>query len=66
MNKTEDIPLQRSLRIGKATLIDHKNHLVLKTSHPSPLSAHRGFLGSRVFVKCNEYLEELGREPIVW
>lgn len=50
----------------KASLIDPRRHLVLQTSHPSPLSAHRGFLGSGVFVKCNEYLREHGGEPIVW
>ncbi|MBM9602774.1 uracil-DNA glycosylase [Desulfopila inferna] len=50
----------------KAALIDHDNHLVLKTSHPSPLSAHRGFLGSDVFKKCNYYLETRGIEPIQW
>lgn len=50
----------------KAALIDEKKHLILKTSHPSPLSAHRGFLGSGVFVKCNEYLAKLGDEPIEW
>lgn len=50
----------------KAGLIDPHRHLILKTSHPSPLSAHRGFLGSGVFVKCNDYLEEHGREAIVW
>ena len=50
----------------KATLIDPHRHLVLKTSHPSPLSAHRGFLGSGVFVKCNDYLQKHGCEPIVW
>jgi uracil-DNA glycosylase len=50
----------------KAPLIDPRRHLVLKTSHPSPLSAHRGFLGSGVFVKCNDYLRKHGREPIVW
>ena len=48
----------------KAPLIDPRRHLVLKTSHPSPLSAHRGFLGSGVFVKCNEYLLKHGLEPI--
>lgn len=50
----------------KEPLIDRTKHLVLKTSHPSPLSAHRGFLGSGVFVKCNEYLQEHGKEPIEW
>lgn len=50
----------------KAALIDRRKHLVLATSHPSPLSAHRGFLGSNVFVKCNEYLVHHAQEPIVW
>lgn len=50
----------------KATLIDANKHLILKTTHPSPLSAHRGFLGSNVFVQCNEYLRKKGREPINW
>lgn len=50
----------------KAALIDLNKHLVLKTSHPSPLSAHRGFLGSGVFVKCNNYLEKNGLEQIDW
>jgi len=50
----------------KAALIDQNKHLVLKTSHPSPLSAHRGFLGSGVFVKCNRYLSMNGYETIDW
>lgn len=50
----------------KAGLIDLHKHLVLKTSHPSPLSAHRGFLGSGVFVKCNNYLKKNGLEQIDW
>ncbi len=50
----------------KAALIDPKNHLILKTSHPSPLSAHRGFLGSGTFRKCNDYLRETGHSPIRW
>lgn len=50
----------------KAVLIDQNKHLVLATSHPSPLSAHRGFLGSDVFVKCNNYLEKTGQRPIRW
>lgn len=50
----------------KEILIDRNNHLVLKTSHPSPLSAHRGFLGSNVFVRCNDYLESREIEPIRW
>ncbi|MDT8335882.1 MAG: uracil-DNA glycosylase [Desulfurivibrionaceae bacterium] len=50
----------------KAHLIDPRRHLILKTSHPSPLSAHRGFLGSGVFVKCNDYLLKHGGKPIIW
>lgn len=50
----------------KAGLIDSRKHLVLATSHPSPLSAHRGFLGSGVFVRCNDYLQQHGHAPIRW
>ncbi|OGR16948.1 MAG: uracil-DNA glycosylase [Desulfobacterales bacterium GWB2_56_26] len=50
----------------KACLIDPAKHLILATSHPSPLSAHRGFLGSGVFRKCNEYLTLHGLRPIDW
>ncbi len=50
----------------KTALIDRGRHLVLSTSHPSPLSAQNGFLGSGVFVKCNTYLVEHGFEPIIW
>ncbi|MGW8193790.1 MAG: uracil-DNA glycosylase [Desulforhopalus sp.] len=50
----------------KAQLIDRQKHLILATSHPSPLSAHRGFLGSGVFVRCNEYLQKHGNDPIRW
>ena len=50
----------------KSALIDKSKHLVLTTSHPSPLSAHRGFLGSGVFAKCNDYLIEKGQNPIKW
>jgi uracil-DNA glycosylase len=50
----------------KRSLIEGSKHLILATSHPSPLSAHRGFLGSGVFRKCNRYLADNGLEPIVW
>ena len=50
----------------KGLLIDTRRHLILKTSHPSPLSAHRGFLGSGVFVNCNNYLINKGLQPIDW
>lgn len=51
---------------NKKPLIDTSKHLVLESAHPSPLSAHAGFFGSKPFSKCNEYLENHGLEPIVW
>ncbi len=50
----------------KGTIIDRKKHLVLGGPHPSPLSAHRGFLGCGHFKKANEYLEKHGRQIIDW
>lgn len=50
----------------KAELIDEKKHLVLTAPHPSPLSAHRGFLGCKHFSKTNQYLKSKGLEQIVW
>ncbi|WP_136806341.1 uracil-DNA glycosylase [Desulfosediminicola flagellatus] len=50
----------------KERLIDRSKHLILKTSHPSPLSAHRGFLGSGVFTQCNEFLKRNQIDPIRW
>jgi uracil-DNA glycosylase len=51
---------------SKETLIDTSKHLILKTVHPSPLSAYRGFLGSKHFSKCNEYLQKNDIKPIIW
>ncbi len=51
---------------AKGRLIDARRHLVLKAPHPSPLSAHRGFLGCRHFSTANAYLEERGQAPIDW
>lgn len=51
---------------GKKDLIDSTKHLVLTAPHPSPLSAHRGFLGCRHFSKCNEYLRTQQKQTIVW
>lgn len=51
---------------GKAHMIDPSRHLVLKSVHPSPLSAHRGFFGNRHFSRANEYLVQNGIEPIAW
>lgn len=50
----------------KAPLIDEDKHLVLKGIHPSPLSAHRGFFGSRPFTRINQYLVSRGRSEINW
>lgn len=50
----------------KAAFVDTSRHLVLKSVHPSPLSAHNGFFGCQHFSKANTYLAEHGREPIDW
>jgi len=50
----------------KAAFVDQSRHLVLKSAHPSPLSAHNGFLGSRPFSKANHFLEAHGITPIDW
>ncbi len=50
----------------KANHVDRARHLVLEAPHPSPLSAHRGFLGCRHFSKTNAYLVSLGKNPIDW
>jgi uracil-DNA glycosylase len=51
---------------AKGRLIDGKRHRILKAPHPSPLSAHRGFLGCGHFSSTNQYLEETGQTPIDW
>ena len=50
----------------KGAFIDRDKHLVLESVHPSPLSAHRGFLGNGHFSKANDYLTAQGRSPIAW
>lgn len=50
----------------KGAMIDTEKHLVLKAPHPSPLSAHRGFLGCKHFSQANQYLTEKGKEKIDW
>lgn len=50
----------------KETFVMNASHLVLKAPHPSPLSAHRGFFGSRPFSQINRFLEGLGDAPIQW
>lgn len=52
--------------IAKENLIDTNRHLVLKSPHPSPLSASRGFFNNHHFSKTNEYLAQHGIEPINW
>lgn len=51
---------------AKAQLITNTNHLVLKSAHPSPLSAYNGFFGCRHFSKANQFLREHGQEEIDW
>jgi len=51
---------------GKEHLIDKNKHLVLKSAHPSPLSAHNGFFGSHHFSKTNKWLQEHNIKPIDW
>ncbi len=50
----------------KADFVNPEKNLVLKSVHPSPLSAHRGFFGNHHFSKANEYLISHGKEPIDW
>ncbi len=50
----------------KGEFINPNKHLVLKSPHPSPLSAHRGFFGNKHFSKVNEYLICTGQTPIEW
>lgn len=50
----------------KGQIIDRKRHHVLQSTHPSPLSAHRGFLGCRHFSQTNIYLEQKGQPGINW
>lgn len=51
---------------SKAKLIDSTRHCVLKSAHPSPLSAYRGFFGNHHFSICNQYLQQHGLETINW
>ena len=50
----------------KGQVIDVKKHKVIKSAHPSPLSAHNGFWKSKPFSKTNDYLIQIGKEPIDW
>jgi len=50
----------------KGSIVNNPHHLVLRSPHPSPLSAYRGFFGSKPFSKINNFLIEKGKEPINW
>ena len=50
----------------KGQMIDRSKHLVLESVHPSPLSAHRGFIGNGHFSQANAYLQQQGYKPIDW
>ena len=50
----------------KASLLDETRHLIIQSAHPSPLSAHRGFLGSKPFSQINHWLQKNGHDPIQW
>jgi len=50
----------------KGSCIDRNKHLVLESSHPSPLGAHRGFVGCKHFSQCNQYLMKYHKQTIIW
>ncbi len=52
--------------ISKEQLITNKQHFIIKSVHPSPLSASRGFFGSRPFSRANAFLKSIGKTPIDW
>lgn len=51
---------------SKVDIIKNSKHYIIKSVHPSPLSAHRGFFGSKPFSKTNEFLISIGKQPIDW
>lgn len=69
-NRTKGLPLVFILwgdyAQKKAAWIDESKHHVIRSAHPSPLSAHRGFFGSRPFSRANQFLVEDGQTPIDW
>ncbi|GAA0480615.1 uracil-DNA glycosylase [Salinibacillus aidingensis] len=50
----------------KSKYLDQDKHCIIKSPHPSPLSAYRGFFGSKPFSKANQYLKSIGETPIDW
>lgn len=51
---------------AKKSMIDQEKNFIIESAHPSPLSAHRGFFGSRPFSKVNNFLQSIGESPIDW
>lgn len=51
---------------SKKQLVDRSRHVIVESAHPSPLSAYRGFFGSKPFSRANQALMETGREPVSW
>ena len=51
---------------AKKKLIDSSQHCIIESAHPSPLSAHNGFFGSKPFSRCNNYLHACNQQPINW
>jgi len=50
----------------KKYMITNRQHYIVESPHPSPLSAHRGFFGSRPFSRVNDFLRSVGETPIDW
>ena len=67
-NKSRDIIfiLWGNFAQAKSMLIDERKHYIIKSPHPSPLSAYNGFFGSKPFSKTNELLLKQGKDPINW
>ena len=63
---TLDIQVALAFAQAARALIDEAKHLVIASAHPSPLSARRGFFGSRLFSRANAWLEGQGEKPIAW
>ena len=60
------IHLMGSAGTAEKRMLNNSKHLILEAPHPSPLSAYRGFFGSRLFSQTNHFLEEHGVTPIDW
>jgi uracil-DNA glycosylase len=50
----------------KGSIVNNKQHLIIRSAHPSPLSAYRGFWGSKPFSRINDFLQQHGKEPVNW